>query len=138
MRCAHLLADFCPACHNDFPAGADFCDNCAFPLTKESRTVARLIGDAILAFFGAPIAHEDDPARAVLAGLVIVRGIDVYRQAIKGRWGIDLNVRVGTNTGLVVVDAVGSDLRMEYTAMGDAINLAARLEQTAQIPLVQL
>jgi class 3 adenylate cyclase len=74
----------------------------------------------------------------VLAGLVIVRGIDVYRQAIKGRWGIDLNVRVGTNTGLVVVDAVGSDLRMEYTAMGDAINLAARLEQTAQIPLVQL
>jgi class 3 adenylate cyclase len=108
------------------------------PIYTYEGTVARLMGDGILAFFGAPLAHEDDPQRAVLAGLDIVAGISPYREEIKNAWGIDLNVRVGINTGLVVVGAVGSDLRMEYTALGDAINLAARMEHTAEPGSVQI
>jgi len=108
------------------------------PVYKYEGTVARLTGDGILAFFGAPIAHEDDPQRAVLTGLDIVSGMIPYREKIKEQWNFDFNVRVGINTGLVVVGAVGSDLRMEYTAMGDAINLAARMEQTAAPGSVQI
>ena len=89
-------------------------------------------------FFGAPIAHEDDPQRAILAGLKILRAIGPLREEIADTWGVDINVRVGINTGLVVVGAVGSDLRMEYTALGDAINLAARMEQTADPGTVQI
>jgi len=102
------------------------------PVYRYEGMVARLMGDAILAFFGAPIAHEDDPQRAILAGLDIVAGIQPYRKQIRERFGLDFDVRVGINTGLVVVGAVGSDLRMEYTALGDAINLASRMEQAAQ------
>ncbi len=101
-------------------------------------TVARLMGDGILAFFGAPLAHEDDPQRAVLAGLDIIGSMAPYRETIKKSWDIDLNVRVGINTGLVVVGSVGSDLRMEYTALGDAINLAARMEDTALPGTIQI
>jgi class 3 adenylate cyclase/tetratricopeptide (TPR) repeat protein len=102
------------------------------PVYQYEGTIARLMGDALLAFFGAPIAHEDDPRRAILAGLDIVASIEPYREQIRERYGVDFNVRVGINTGLVVVGAVGSDLRMEYSALGDAINLAARMEQTAE------
>jgi class 3 adenylate cyclase/tetratricopeptide (TPR) repeat protein len=108
------------------------------PIYRYEGTVARLQGDGLLAFFGAPIAHEDDPQRAVLAGLDIVHASRKYGQEIARRWGIEFNVRVGINTGLVVVGAVGSDLRVEYTALGDAINLAARMEQTAQPGSVQI
>ena len=108
------------------------------PVYKYEGTVARLMGDGLLAFFGAPIAHEDDPQRAVLAGLDIVSGIHSYRENVGQRYDIDLDVRVGINTGEVVVGAVGSDLRMEYTAMGDAINLAARMEQSASPGTVQI
>lgn len=108
------------------------------PVYKYEGTVARLMGDGILAFFGAPIAHEDDPQRAVLAGMDIVAGIKPYRDQIKQSHAIDFDIRVGINTGLVVVGAVGSDLRMEYTALGDAINLAARMEQTAKPGTVQV
>ncbi len=108
------------------------------PIYRYEGTLARLMGDAILAFFGAPIAHEDDPQRAVLAGLDIVRSIRSYQAEVKGKWNLDFGVRVGINTGLVVVGEVGSDMRVEYTAMGDAINLAARMEQTAQTGTVQI
>ena len=108
------------------------------PVYGYEGIVARLMGDAILAFFGAPIAHEDDAQRAVLAGLEIVAGIAAFREQVRATWGLELNVRVGINTGLVVVGAVGSDLRMEYTAMGDAINLASRMESTAAPGTVQI
>lgn len=108
------------------------------PVYKFEGTVARLMGDSILAFFGAPIGHEDDPERAVLAGLEIVSRIKPYCEQIQKRFGIEVDVRVGINTGMVVVGTVGSDLRMEYTAMGDAINLAARMEQTALPGTVQI
>ncbi|PZC48906.1 MAG: putative ATPase/Adenylate cyclase, class 3 [Chloroflexi bacterium] len=108
------------------------------PVYRYEGTLARLMGDAILAFFGAPIAHEDDPVRAVLAALDILEEIAPYKKHVKQRWGLDFDVRVGINTGLVVVGEVGSDLRMEYTAMGDAINVAARMEQTAEPGTVQI
>ena len=108
------------------------------PVYQYEGTVARLMGDAILAFFGAPLAHEDDPQRAILAGLGIVAGIEPYRAEIMQKWDIDLSARVGINTGLVVVGAVGSDLRVEYSALGDAINVAARMEQTALPGTVQI
>src|SRR5437867_4346118 len=86
------------------------------PIYKYEGLVPRLMGDAILAFFGAPIAHEDDPQRAVLAGLEIQAGIKDYTEEIHLKYGLDFRLRVGINTGLVVVGAIGSDLRMEYTA----------------------
>jgi class 3 adenylate cyclase/tetratricopeptide (TPR) repeat protein len=101
------------------------------PIYNYEGTVARLQGDGILAFFGAPIAHEDDPERAVLAGLEIINVMQPYAKKVKNQWGIGLNVRVGINTGLVVLGEVGTDLRVEYTALGDAVNLAARMEQNA-------
>jgi class 3 adenylate cyclase/tetratricopeptide (TPR) repeat protein len=102
------------------------------PVYHYEGTVARLQGDGLLAFFGAPISHEDDPQRAILAGLEIVQAVHGYGQEVKKHQGIDLDVRVGINTGLVVVGAVGSDLRVEYTALGNAINLAAGMEQAAK------
>ena len=108
------------------------------PISKYEGTVPRLMGDAILAFFGAPIAHEDDPQRAVLAGLEIQEGIKPYIEEIRLKHGLEFGLRVGINTGLVVVGEIGSDLRMEYTAIGDAINLAARMEQTAVPGTIQI
>ncbi|MFN8597515.1 MAG: adenylate/guanylate cyclase domain-containing protein [Anaerolineae bacterium] len=108
------------------------------PIYRYEGTVARLMGDGVLAFFGAPLAHEDDAYRAVRAGLDIVAGIQQYRAQVKETRGLDLDVRVGVNTGPVVVGEVGSDLRVEYTALGDAINLASRMEQTAQPGTVQI
>ena len=108
------------------------------PIYKYEGLVPRLMGDAILAFFGAPITHEDDPQRAVLAGLEIQDGIKSYAEEVRLKHGLEFGLRVGINTGLVVVGEIGSDLRMEYTAIGDAINLAARMEQTAQVGTVQI
>lgn len=108
------------------------------PIYKYEGFVPRLMGDAILAFFGAPITHEDDPQRAVLAGLEIQEGIKPYAEEIRLKHGLEFGLRVGINTGLVVVGEIGSDLRMEYTALGDAINLAARMEQTAQVGTIQI
>jgi predicted ATPase len=96
------------------------------------------MGDAILAFFGAPNAHEDDPQRAVLAGLEILRGLQPFCEKIREQHGLDFNVRVGINTGPVVVGDIGSNLAMEYTAMGDAVNVAAYMEQSAQPGTVQV
>jgi class 3 adenylate cyclase/tetratricopeptide (TPR) repeat protein len=108
------------------------------PVVRHEGTVARLMGDAILAFFGAPTAHEDDPQRAVMAGLEIVSSIAALREKVARERGLDLNVRVGINTGPVVVGDVGSELKQEYSAMGDAVNVAARMEQTAEPGSVQI
>jgi class 3 adenylate cyclase len=108
------------------------------PIYEYEGIVARLMGDGILAFFGAPITHEDDAERAVLAGLGILGHIRKYREQIKETRDLVIHVRIGIHTGLVVVGEVGTDMRMEYTAMGDAINLASRLEQTAPQDGIQI
>jgi predicted ATPase/class 3 adenylate cyclase len=103
------------------------------PVYRYEGTLARLMGDAILAFFGAPVAHEDDPERACRAGLEITTEAQRYAEKLEKERGITgFDVRVGINTGLVMVGEVGTDLRVEYTAMGDVINLAARMEAAAQ------
>ena len=108
------------------------------PVYRYEGTLARLMGDAIFAFFGAPIAHEDDPQRAVWAGLDIISGVASYKDQVRAEHGLELDVRVGIHTGPVMVGQVGSDLRLEYTAMGDAVNVAARMEQTAEPGTVQI
>lgn len=94
--------------------------------------IARLMGDALLAFFGAREAHEDDPARAVHAALDMLAAARTYAAEIRGQYGIEFAIRVGLNTGPVVVGMVGSDRVREFTAMGDAVNLAARMQGAAQ------
>jgi class 3 adenylate cyclase len=95
-------------------------------------TIARLMGDALLAFFGAPVAHEDDPVRAVRAALELLDLAGKYAIEVQRQHGVDFAVRIGLNTGPVIVGTVGSDLRYDYTPMGGAINLAARLQAAAQ------
>ena len=102
------------------------------PISRYDGTVSRLLGDAVLALFGAPVAHEDDPERAVLAALDMLVGMAPFREQVSREYGMDFDVRIGINTGPVVVGDVGSAAATEYTAMGDAVNVAARMEQTAQ------
>src|SRR6195256_1302087 len=94
-------------------------------------TVARLMGDGVLVFFGAPVAHEDDPERAVRCGLDMVREIEGSGAETHMHQSVPLKVRVGINTGPVVVGMVGTDIAREYTAMGDAVNIAARIQAAA-------
>ena len=108
------------------------------PVRRHGGTVAEVRGDGILAFFGAPVAHEDDPQRSVIAGLEILESIQFFHEQIKRARGLDFNVRVGIHTGLVVVRDIGSEEQVEYTAIGDAVNLAARMEQTARPGTLQI
>src|SRR5713101_191692 len=101
-------------------------------IERYGGTVARLMGDGVLAFFGAPTAHEDDPERAVRCGLDMVREIDERSAAQKSPDAHSLRVRVGINTGPVVVGVVGTESANEYTAMGDAVNVAARMQALAR------
>ena len=95
-------------------------------------TVKDLAGDGVLALFGAPAAHEDDAERAVRAGLRIAEEMAAYGSEIAAGWGVDgFAVRVGVNTGSVVLGPVGGGSRVEYGAVGDAINTAARLQGAA-------
>jgi class 3 adenylate cyclase/tetratricopeptide (TPR) repeat protein len=100
-------------------------------VTKYGGTVARLLGDAIIAFFGAPVAHEDDAERAVRAGLDIQAATREYAELVERDYGVDFEVRVGINTGLAVLAAMGGEIRTEYTAMGDTTNVAARMQSAA-------
>jgi class 3 adenylate cyclase/tetratricopeptide (TPR) repeat protein len=89
-------------------------------------------GDGLMALFGAPIAHEDAPRRAVHAALGIQRVLRDYAATLERERGLKLQMRVGINTGTVVVGRIGTDLHMEYTAIGDTINLASRLQSLAR------
>jgi ABC-type oligopeptide transport system substrate-binding subunit/class 3 adenylate cyclase len=96
-------------------------------------TIKDLAGDGVLALFGAPVAHEDDPERALLAGLRIVEEIGEFADEVRRSWGIDgFGVRVGVESGPVVVGAVGAGSRVEYGATGDAVNVASRLQAQAE------
>jgi predicted ATPase/class 3 adenylate cyclase len=118
----------------------DFRDVIAEAIGRMERAVERFggevfeySGDGVLALFGAPTAHEDDPERAILAGLEIVDSVAAESDAIADRWGIEgLAVRVGIETGLAVLGRVGEGAKLEYGAVGDALNTAARLQAAAE------
>jgi class 3 adenylate cyclase/tetratricopeptide (TPR) repeat protein len=95
-------------------------------------TVNQFLGDGFMALFGAPIAHEDHAIRAIHSALAIQNGMTVYSNELKKDRDTDFKMRVGINTGTVVVGNIGDDLRMDYTALGDTVNLASRMEQLAQ------
>ncbi len=95
-------------------------------------TVNQIMGDGIMALFGAPLAHEDHAVRACYAALRMQDAVDHYSEAIQRFQGIPVMIRVGLNSGEVVVGSVGNDLRMDYTAVGQTTHLAARMEQMAK------
>jgi len=99
--------------------------------------IAQFLGDGVMALFGAPIAHEDAPQRALYAALAIRDRLKKYAEKLK-KDGIDFKMRIGLNTGLVVVGKIGDDLTMEYTAMGDTVNLASRMESMAEPGTIQV
>src|SRR5205809_881010 len=101
-------------------------------IERYGGNIARLMGDGVLAFFGAPTAHEDDPERAVRCGLDLVRAIDELDTSNHISEADKLRVRVGINTGPVVVGIVGTETASEYTAMGDTVNVAARMQASAR------
>src|SRR5215475_8525485 len=101
-------------------------------------TVNELTGDGIVAFFGAPLAVEQAPQRAVRAALALQDAVTQYSARLERERGMRLQVRVGINTGPVVVGTVGNNLRMDYKAVGNTVNLAARMEQTAAPGTIQI
>src|SRR5512136_387389 len=95
-------------------------------------TVNQVMGDGIMALFGAPVAHEDHAVRACYAALRMQRWINLYADELQRGGGTPVQIRVGLNSGEVVVRAIGSDLHMDYTAVGQTTHLAARMEQMAK------
>src|SRR5215470_49325 len=94
-------------------------------------TVNQVLGDGIMALFGAPIAHEDHALRACYAALAMQAAMQPTTEAVRRTRGLELRMRVGLNSGEVVVRAIGNDLHMDYSAVGETTVLAARMEQTA-------
>ena len=94
-------------------------------------TVNQVLGDGIMALFGAPIAHEDHALRACYAALAMQAAMQPYTAEVRRTRGLELRMRVGLNAGEVVVRAIGNDLHMDYSAVGETTVLAARMEQTA-------
>jgi class 3 adenylate cyclase/tetratricopeptide (TPR) repeat protein len=94
-------------------------------------TVNRVMGDGILALFGAPVAHEDHAVRACYAALRMQKSVAQYSEEVQRTNGVTVTIRVGLNSGEIVVCAPGNDLHTDYTVVGQPVNLAARLEQIA-------
>src|SRR5256712_6062556 len=94
-------------------------------------TVNQVMGDGIMALFGAPLAHEDHAVRACYAALRMQEAVKAYADEARRTTGLPPSIRVGLNSGEVVVRSIGSDLRMDYTAVGQTTHLAARMEQAA-------
>ena len=94
-------------------------------------TVNQVMGDGIMALFGAPLAHEDHAVRACSAALRMQESVKRYAEGVRREQGATIRIRVGLNSGEVVVRAIGSDLRMDYSAIGQTTHLAARMEQLA-------
>jgi class 3 adenylate cyclase/tetratricopeptide (TPR) repeat protein len=110
-------------------------DGCFAILTRQVHhyegTINQFTGDGIMALFGAPLTHEDHAVRALHAALDIQAAMRDYGTAVQQQWAVPFQMRLGLNTGMVVVGRIGDDLRMDYTAQGDTVNLAARMQQMA-------
>jgi class 3 adenylate cyclase/tetratricopeptide (TPR) repeat protein len=98
---------------------------------KYEGTINQFTGDGVMALFGAPVAHEDHAQRACYAALAIQNAMGEYGGKIRKDCGVEFRMRIGLNSGPVIVGAIGDDLRMDYTAVGDTTNLASRMESTA-------
>jgi class 3 adenylate cyclase/tetratricopeptide (TPR) repeat protein len=101
-------------------------------------TVNQVMGDGIMALFGAPIAHEDHAVRACYAALAMQESIRHYSEEVRRAHGVEVQTRVGLNSGEVVVRAIGNDLHMDYSAIGQTTHLAARMEQLAPPGTIRL
>jgi class 3 adenylate cyclase/tetratricopeptide (TPR) repeat protein len=101
-------------------------------------TVNQVMGDGIMALFGAPLAHEDHAVRACYAALRMQDVVRRYSDDLRRAQGVEVQIRIGLNSGEVVVRSVGSDLRMDYTAVGQTTHLAARMEQLATPGTIRL
>ncbi|HCY86774.1 MAG TPA: guanylate cyclase [Desulfobacteraceae bacterium] len=101
-------------------------------------TINQFTGDGVMALFGAPLAHEDHAQRACSAALAVQAALVDYSRQVENEFGVAFKMRIGLNSGPVVVGAIGDDLRMDYTAVGDTTNLAARMESLAEPGTVQL
>jgi class 3 adenylate cyclase/tetratricopeptide (TPR) repeat protein len=99
---------------------------------KYEGTINQFTGDGVMALFGAPLAHEDHGQRACYAALAIQRDLAEYGEKVRKDFGREFQMRIGLNSGPVVVGSIGDDLHMDYTAIGDTINLASRMESLAQ------
>ncbi len=99
---------------------------------KYEGTINQFTGDGVMALFGAPVAHEDHAQRACYAALSIQNAVEEYGDKVKKDCGEDFKMRIGLNSGPVIVGSIGDDLRMDYTAVGDTTNLASRMESIAR------
>jgi class 3 adenylate cyclase/tetratricopeptide (TPR) repeat protein len=95
-------------------------------------TVHRVMGDGIMALFGAPLALEDHAVRACYAGLRMQETVTLYADEVRRSHGVQVTIRVGLNSGEIVIRAIGNDLRMDFTVVGQTANLASRMEQMAK------
>lgn len=105
---------------------------------KFEGTINQFTGDGVMALFGAPVAHEDHAQRACKAALAIQGAVVEYGKKIIENFRIEFNMRIGLNSGPVVVGAIGDDLRMDYTAVGDTTNLAMRMESMTEPGNIQI
>src|SRR5262245_53297906 len=94
-------------------------------------TVNQVMGDGIMALFGAPLAHEDHAVRACYAALAMQEAMRRYTEELRRTDGVEVQIRIGLNSGEVVVRTIGSDLRMDYSAVGQTTHSAARMKQLA-------
>src|SRR6266404_5420642 len=116
MACGASLARTCPACGASAPASARFCIACG-----------ATFDDNVMAVFGAPVAHEDDPERSVRAALGMQAAMADLNERLRADHGFEFALRVGVNTGEVLAGKIGDG----YTVMGDAVNVASRLQTSA-------
>jgi serine phosphatase RsbU (regulator of sigma subunit)/class 3 adenylate cyclase len=108
------------------------CDWFCSVIYRYEGTIARFVGDELLAFFGAPVAHEDDPVRAVHAALEILDTVIQRAANIRQDFEVDFDIRISLSTGPVTIGPVSRDLQFEYSALEGTLNLAAQLEATKQ------
>src|SRR5919202_1809789 len=138
-ECGAGFALACPACGTPAEPGGKYCEECGDPVLERMMeavhryegTVNQVLGDGIMALFGAPIGHEDHAVRACYAALRMQDAVKQYAEEVWRSQNVRIQVRVGLNSGEVVVRSIGSDLRMDYTAVGQTTHLAARMEQMA-------
>jgi class 3 adenylate cyclase/tetratricopeptide (TPR) repeat protein len=105
---------------------------CCDAVHRYEGTVDKFTGDGIMVLFGAPIAHEDHARRACYAALQLQRELASYAAELRRTAGLSFSVRIGLNSGEVIVGAIGEDLEMDYTAIGHTVGLAQRMEQLAE------